>query len=426
MYSVNSHNSFCTIGKLYDFILANFQKTGRNLPIPAAIMQMREAGLLMLDRPEIPPFVSGIDAEGFVQFVRQMPVDAGQIIASLPAETPDREADIFPPEKDVFCFMHMPYTGQAKHAHDYFEITYVPQGTCTYYFEDERVTLNEGDLVIASLHAMHEVSPEEDAMAAAITIRRSTFQAVFGQFLSRPDLISLFFRKCLQEQSGPNFILLHTGNTQELLRTVHELFYESYLRDQYANDSTISLMALLLTRALRASAANMTIHRYEGYTRHDFEFSAILHFIQQNYRTLTLASLAKTFHFSEAYLSKLIHQNMNLSFTEVIRTLRMHDAAELLLHTELRISEIAETEGYSSVDHFTRTFRSFFGLTPRDYRKAAQNPDVEEALKRPAHYDPATLVSEDEMDRNRNISQQAYDGLGEVEFEQVSSIENRK
>ena len=199
---------------------------------------------------------------------------------------------------------------------------------------------------------------------------------MFGKFLSRSDLVSLFFHKCLQEQGGPNFVLLHTENEPDLLRTLHELFYESNLSDDYSNDSAISLMSLFLIRALRSSATNMTLRHYEGYSGSDLEFSIILHYIQQNYRTLSLASLAETFHFSEAYLSKLIHQNMNRSFTEVVRTLRMHDAAELLLHTEPRISEIAETEGYSSVDHFTRTFRQFFGLTPRNYRKAGKSETI--------------------------------------------------
>jgi YesN/AraC family two-component response regulator len=117
------------------------------------------------------------------------------------------------------------------------------------------------------------------------------------------------------------------------------------------------------------------MHNYEGFSRQDFGFSTILQYIQQNYRTVSLSSLADTFHFSEAHLSKLIQHNMNESFTEVLRQLRMNHAVELLIHTTMKISEIADAVGYVSIDHFTRTFRRTFGLTPRAYR-AMHRPDA--------------------------------------------------
>ena len=39
------------------------------------------------------------------------------------------------------------------------------------------------------------------------------------------------------------------------------------------------------------------------------------------------------------------------------------------------------------------------------------------ATERMEHYDPSSLITEDEMDRELGITQEEYDSVGEVEFE---------
>ena len=151
--------------------------------------------------------------------------------------------------------------------------------------------------------------------------------------------------------------------------TVQELAYESNLVDGYSNTCAVSLLDLFLARALRAAKAAITLHHYEGYSERDFDFALVLQYIQNNYRTVTLSSLARKFHFSETYLSKLIHKNLNQNFTTILRSLKMNHAIEYLMNTPMKISEIAEAVGYDSVDHFSRTFRKVYGVPPQEYKK---------------------------------------------------------
>ena len=44
-------------------------------------------------------------------------------------------------------------------------------------------------------------------------------------------------------------------------------------------------------------------------------------------------------------------------------------AENLLLFSDLSITDIAEATGYNSADYFIRCFRKRYGLTPGDYRK---------------------------------------------------------
>ena len=359
---------YTTIGELYDCVLASIQKDGQDLMVVEALRRMRDAGQLTAAPPPVPPFDAGKSRESFRDFIRAMPVYAGHLMNTAHGEFPEAEDDIFPPGKDVYTFLHMPYSGKRLHYHNYFELTYIVRGSCVFHFEGERTVLQEGNICLTSNLAWHEAAPQPDCVAVAIVARKSTFDSLFSGLLSRQDLVSLFFRKCLRDQGHPNYVLLHTGDDPSLFLTMHELVYESNLTDDYANECCVSLLSLFLARALRASAANVTLRSYDGYSRQDFDFSMILHYIQQNYRTVTLSSLADAFHFSEAYLSKLIQRNMSQSFTEVLRGLKMDRAEELLRNTDMKIGEISETVGYESVDHFTRTFRKCYGMPPREYR----------------------------------------------------------
>ena len=50
-------------------------------------------------------------------------------------------------------------------------------------------------------------------------------------------------------------------------------------------------------------------------------------------------------------------------------SLRMEQAREKLLHSDLPLEEIAEQTGYADRFHFSKAFRNFYGEPPASYRK---------------------------------------------------------
>ena len=363
---------YATIGMVYDFLVKMHQKTGQDYSFPAAVAALENEGQLLHTLPPFPPFHSGMSLEEYVSFIRGLPIYADPILPQVHTYMFDpsvEEVVLFPDNKDVFCILNMPHMVAIPHTHNFFEITFVLKGSCTFLFEGESVTLSAGDLCIVSPGSRHSLPFGEDCIAPSVMVRRSTFDSMFGNLLTQKDLLSLFFRNNLYGSKRANYLLLKTGDDPLPFHTMQQLHYESNLPDGYANDCSVSLLNLLLARALRSASAAVTLHHYEGFSERDFDFALVLQYIQQNYRTVTLSSLAKTFHFSEAYLSKLIHKNLNQSFTDILRSLKMNHAVEYLLNTPMKISEIADAVGYDSVDHFSRTFRKVYGTAPLDYRK---------------------------------------------------------
>jgi AraC-like DNA-binding protein len=93
-------------------------------------------------------------------------------------------------------------------------------------------------------------------------------------------------------------------------------------------------------------------------------------YLKERYRdpSLSLVSLADTFHFSEAYLSVLIKSKLGMTFSEVVEELRMNEARIHLAASALSVQEIGRRVGYSLPNTFLRAFKRLNGVSPSHYR----------------------------------------------------------
>lgn len=362
---------YTTIGTVYDYLVAKHRQTGQTLTFPAALEGLRQEGRLTSAAPPTPPFHSDMDVNAFYAYLRELRIYADPILpqaATYLINPTIKESELFQEGRDVFVFLNMPYQVDLMHHHNFFEISYVLSGGCSFLFEGETVRLSAGDVCIVSPLSRHSLPLKPGCVCLSIVVRRSTFDSLFGRLLSQQDLVSMFFRSSLYEPRRANYILLKAGNDPLTFQTAQQLTYETNLTELYSNSCSASLLDVFLARALRAARNAIDLYRYEGYSKKDFDFTLVLQYIQRNYRTVTLSSLAEAFCFDEAYLSKLIRRNMGQNFTDVLRTVKMNRAMDYLMNTPMKISKIAEAVGYDSADHFSRIFHRVYGMSPQQYR----------------------------------------------------------
>ena len=87
---------------------------------------------------------------------------------------------------------------------------------------------------------------------------------------------------------------------------------------------------------------------------------------------LSAASVGRRLHVSERYVQQLL-EGAGKSFSAYVREMRLKRARQLLgdpLIAHLRIADIAAMAGFNDLSHFNRMFRSYFGQTPSDARRA--------------------------------------------------------
>ena len=92
--------------------------------------------------------------------------------------------------------------------------------------------------------------------------------------------------------------------------------------------------------------------------------------IKEHYtENITLTGLAEKYSISVSYLSELLKEHLQLSFSEYISSKRIQKAKELLADDSLSIEQIAEQTGYNDYFYFTKVFKKNTGISPSKYRK---------------------------------------------------------
>lgn len=256
--------------------------------------------------------------------------------------------------------------------HNYFEINFIIKGYAKFMFESETRTMQKGEICIIAPSSTHDLQIEDDSIVFTICIRQSTFNTTFFSLMSGNDLLSHFFRTTLRGNEHSNYLLFFTKENLLLKRLIRRMMIETNQHDTYGNTCCINYANLFFATILRNYSQTVKYYNYQMST----DFSLVLQYIQHNYLTLTLTSLAELFHYSKSHLCAQIKQNTGYTFTELVTSLRMSEAINYLVNTDLKISEIAEMVGYNSTDHFSRVFRSIYKISPREYRRQNQDNDT--------------------------------------------------
>ncbi|MBQ6352302.1 MAG: helix-turn-helix domain-containing protein [Lentisphaeria bacterium] len=95
-------------------------------------------------------------------------------------------------------------------------------------------------------------------------------------------------------------------------------------------------------------------------------------YIHENYmHRLDVAGVARRFYLSPNYFSRLFRRTLGTGFNSYLNCYRVERAREMLLETELSVSEIAFACGFGSISQFNRVFRAVVRRSPGELRRGS-------------------------------------------------------
>jgi len=165
------------------------------------------------------------------------------------------------------------------------------------------------------------------------------------------------------------------SNKSPVYRLADPQYGESLLEEMFTivksqNASSMELIGhlyLFLDRLIKYSASKKQM---QGGKLSEFYAREAVVYIEHNYaRNITVEDIAKKCRLDRSYFGKVFKKVVGQSPQEFLIHYRMAKAADALIIDNSSISDIGVSVGYPNLLHFSRAFKSVYGLSPREYRQ---------------------------------------------------------
>ena len=218
---------------------------------------------------------------------------------------------------------------------------FVLTGSCTYHFDDYSVTASEGDILYLSAGEIY-----------IMDIHTEKYSSIYCDF----EFDSSKKRKS-NIYPTPDF--LHTKKLFKKLMKLYPASFSEYMSVIYEIYGIILLSG-------SGTYLNPT-------TKNSIENSK--KYIDANFKDsqLSIRVLAEQTNMSEVYYRKLFKSKFDISPYQYIIACRLKNARNLMNYTFLTLEECALQSGFSSLQHFCKTFKNTYGISPGKYRKEKLN-----------------------------------------------------
>lgn len=234
------------------------------------------------------------------------------------------------------------------HFHSNIEILYVMDGEIEVTIGSQRSSLRSGSIAISDSYDIHSYKTGKQSLIRLLIIPLE----LVGSF-SRIAEGKTFATPFLVDGDGDKRILQAMSDLEKV--DSRSLSAKGYI---YV---ILGILAEKLTLVPRVKDPGDLgpIRNILLYLEH--------HFHEQ----IQLSDLAKRFGYNKDYLSRLWGSTLKCGFKQYLGVLRARNAANLMLSTDERISDIAYSSGFNSQRTFNRAFKELYNMTPAQYKKEA-------------------------------------------------------
>lgn len=282
---------------------------------------------------------------------------------------------------DVSSFISFHYFEYVKsfegigESHNFCEMVYVDYGTVEIVSDDNVYYVSSGE---GFLHAPNE----------------------FHNILSTGDFASTFIFsfdcECQELKEIMSRVLKFNGKEVKLIKRLYafgqQVFEGPYnifdqpklIIDRNAPYGGTQIMKNLLEWLLMLLIQNRRTSRSPIQKREEEEFynerqivdKVIEILLSHVYRKISLDEICSQLSFSKSYILKIFKKQMGYSVMEYYNQMKIKEAKRLISEGAYTYTQIARLLNFSSVHHFSSSFKQITNMTPSGYQKSVKNRSV--------------------------------------------------
>lgn len=246
------------------------------------------------------------------------------------------------------------------HHHDFFEIYFLLDGEVSFRVEGRTHTLRPGDMLLINPQELHQALIDRD------TIYERMVLWIDRNYLSELSAGGMDLASCFDDRLPTHTNLLHPGKAQraELQALLEKLSGEFYGEDLGNSQYAKGLLIQFLVEVNRLSLAGRKMQE----TAEETDLvDQVLSYIAGHYtEEISLEKLAGQFYVSKYHLSHEFSRRVGTGLYRYIMFRRLMHARELL-ENGTPPGEVYQQCGFGDYANFYRSFKSFYGVSPREY-----------------------------------------------------------
>lgn len=272
-----------------------------------------------------------------------------------------------------------------------YEFLYVKEGKMTITIEDQKFVTSPGEIYLFRPGQPHSISALEGKMVIQPHVHFDLMQyddqdkwfISYKKYDEMTDEERRMIRPDVMKELFPDFpsrmVLNDYWYTEFLLFDVIQSFKSlhgdprSYDpgRDDPRDHDPVGVLQLKLS-FLKFFAHMLEEYQY-GLTRSDPKknlASQIRGYLENNLnRPVRMEELARTFHMDTSYLGRIFREEYQISPIKYHSMMRVQKSREMLVYTNVSVTDIAKRMGFETVNDFSRTFKRWEGVSPAQARK---------------------------------------------------------
>ena len=239
------------------------------------------------------------------------------------------------------------------HTHQFTELFYVLHGEGVFYIEREKVPVKTDDLIIINPNVEHTEKTFPNNPMEYI---------VFGV-----EGLAFSFPKHDQAYGRGYSFYSYGSDKNQFINFAQLMMHEFQDKKPGFEKVCHGLLEVLLVYISRKQKLSVIS---ESSFQLSKECAIAKRYIDTNYaQDITLDSLADLTHINKFYLAHSFTECIGQSPISYLTERRLAACKELLSSSNLSVTQIATSAGFSSQSYFSQIFNKKVGMSPRQYRK---------------------------------------------------------
>jgi len=251
-------------------------------------------------------------------------------------------------------------------------ITYTQSGAGHFRLGTDGYICRAGDVVILPPGTPHDYGTDQSVALWDFYWAHFSPRAAWLEWLKLEEALPGILRQSIADLAVAQRVVLAfervlrdnvSGANVPLTQSTSNL---SHWQKELAENALEEVLLLVAQQHAQQSAPPM-----------DTRISLALQYMAQHLREpLSVEGLARLAGLSPSRLAHLFKQQVGASIIDTLLALRLKQAARLLRFSSLNVQQVATEVGFQSAFYFSRQFKTFFALSPSDYRRQHQALDM--------------------------------------------------